>query len=439
MNETYKKYVPFALISFVSGILGAALFASLPFSGGDGGSGGDIQRNPDRVVEERTYIEESESIEAIEKTAPAVISIVATKDLQTFQQNPFDLFFFNDPFSQQFGFPFNQQQQAPRQQQPQQNEPEVKRERVAGGTGFIVKEDGLAITNKHVVNDTGADYLALQPGGKEYDVEVLSIDPLNDLAVIQLHEKTPEKDGRKTGEKKDFGAKPSKLPTITLGDSSAVKVGQRVFAIGYARGEYANSVTAGIVSAVGRQIQASDQGGGFQETLSNLIQTDAAINFGNSGGPLVNLEGQVIGVNTAVDAAASGIGFAIPANEVKSALSSIEKNGRIVRPFLGVRHVVLTKESAEQYGLKGVEYGALIAGDRTKGETPITPGSPAEKAGLRLDDVILEIDGQKITEQNPLQALIRTHQPGDTITLKVLRSGAAFDVKLKLEELKEQN
>lgn len=415
-----------AAISLFSGVLGAYLFTNL------NAPGTGFVKNPDKVIEERTYIEESQSIDAIEKAKPSVLSIVATKDLQIFQQqNPFDLFF-NDPFFQQIpGFQF----QFPQQRQQKQAEPETKRQKIAGGTGFIVSDDGFSITNKHVVNDPEADYTAITSTGKEYDIEILSQDPLNDLAIIQLHEKSGRDKDRKTGTARNFGAKAKGLQTIKLGDSNTLKVGQKVFAIGNARGEYENSVTAGIISAIGRQIEASDQMGGFRETLSNLIQTDAAINFGNSGGPLINLAGEVIGVNTAIDASAAGVGFAIPINEVKAVLDSVSKYGKIVRPILGVRHIMLNKEKAEQLGLKGLEYGALIAGDRTKGEFPVVPGSPAEKAGLRVDDVILEVDSEKIDENTALQSVVRRHKPGDTLKLKVWRAGSTFDVNVKLDEL----
>lgn len=419
------------IVAFVAGAVGAAAFVKLqkPKS--------VENANPTRIVEERNYVEESESIEAIQKVAPAVLSIVATKDLQIFQQQPFDPFFFfeNDPFLRDFGFPFQRQQQ----QQPQQpkQEPETKRQRVAGGTGFIIEGDGFALTNKHVVADQGADYSALTKDGKEYDVEVISRDPVNDLAVIQLHEKVDDKKDRKTGEKKDFGAKPKNLSTARLGDSSKLKVGQKVFAIGNARGEYENSVTAGIISAIGREIQASDLGGNMRETLSGLIQTDAAINFGNSGGPLINLGGEVIGVNTAVDTTATGIGFAIPVNQIKPVLESVQKFGRIVRPVLGVMHMMLTKEKAKELKLERVEYGALITGDRSKKEFGVIPGSPAEKAGLKLDDVILEVDGGKVTNENPLQGIVQKHAPGDKMKLKVLRNGNTFEVTVTLEERKE--
>lgn len=425
-----KLLITVIILSLFSGLIGSALYQK---------SQPEIlqNNNPDKIIEERTYVEESQSIEAIAKATPAVISIVATKDLEIFKQSPFQPFFFDDPFFEQF-FPEFQIPQRQQQKKQQQEKPELKRQKIAGGTGFIVKENGLAVTNKHVVNDAEADYMAILPSGREYDVSIVSKDPLNDLAVIQLHEKVKEKEGRKTGEKKDFGKKPDKLPVIKLGDSNNLKIGQKVFAIGYARGEYENSITAGIVSAIGRQIEASDNLGAFRETLSGLIQTDAAINFGNSGGPLINLAGEVVGINTAIDTAASGIGFAIPVNEVKNILASIEKFGKIVRAMLGIRHVILNKERAEEMGLKDLEYGALIVGDRVKGELPVIPGSPAEKAGLRMDDVILEVDNEKITEKNPLQGVVRKHKPGDVLTLKVWRAGQVFDLNVKLEEVKEE-
>ncbi|MBI5413691.1 trypsin-like peptidase domain-containing protein [Candidatus Peregrinibacteria bacterium] len=423
-KEDYVRLlVPVVLVSVISGAVGGSIFTKR-----------QTLKNPEKIVEERNYVEESDSIDAIQKVVPAVVSIVAAKDLQVFKQQPLNPFapFENDPFFRNFGFQFQQ----PQQQQDQQ--PETKRQKVSGGTGFIIESDGLAITNKHVVADTGADYSALTKDGKEYDVEVISRDTVNDLAVIQLHEKTEDKKDRKTGEKKDFGDKPKALPAAKLGDSSKLKVGQRVFAIGNARGEYENSVTSGIISAVNREIQASDQGGGMQETLSNLIQTDAAINFGNSGGPLINLGGEVVGINTAIDASAQGIGFAIPVNQFKPVLESVKKYGKIVRPILGVMHTILNKDKAKELKLDGVEYGALITGDRSKKEFGVVPGSPAEKAGLKLDDVIVEVDGEKVTEDNTLQGIVQKHAPGDKLKLKVWRAGNTFEVTVTLEERQEE-
>lgn len=422
-----KQLAAVILISFVSGIFGSAAFEKFQESGAN-----PYGKNPDTIVEQRTYVEESETITAIQSVAPAVLSIVATKDLQIFQQQPFSPFFpfGNDPFFRDFGFPQPQQPQ-------QKQEPETKRQRVSGGTGFVIEPSGLALTNKHVVADLGSDYSALTKEGKEYDVEIISRDPVNDLAVIQLREKTEDPKDRKTGEKKNFGTKPKELPIAVLGDSAKLKVGQKVFAIGNARGEYENSVTAGIISAIGREIQASDTAGSMSETLSGLIQTDAAINFGNSGGPLMNLGGEVIGVNTAVDTQATGIGFAIPVNQIKPALASVQKYGRIVRPILGVTHTLLTKEKAKELKLEGLEYGALIIGDRAKKDFGVVAGSPAEKAGLTLDDVILEVDGEKVTEENSLQGIVQKHAPGDELKLKIWRGGTTFEVKVTLEERKE--
>lgn len=413
------------LVSVLGGAVGGAAFQR--FSSVAGSS------TVKSSIDERHYIEESDSITAIEKVVPAVISIVATKDLQVFQQSPNP--FSNDPFFRQF---FGQQ--IP-QQNPQQNQaqPETKRQQVSGGTGFIVSADGLAVTNKHVVTDTAADYTAVTREGKKYDVEIISRDPVNDVAVVQLHEIVKDEDTkRKTGDKKNFGDKPSNMIVVRLGDSAKLKVGQKVLAIGNARGEYENSVTAGIVSATGRQIEASDKSGGGQETLTGLIQTDAAINFGNSGGPLINADGEVIGINTAVDTSATGVGFALPINQVKPALESVKKFGKIVRPVLGVSHEILTKERAAELKIKDIDYGALIIGDRSKKEFGVVDGSPAEKAGLKLDDIILEVDGEKVTSENTLQTIVQKHQPGDTIKLKVWRDEKTFEVSVMLDERKEQ-
>lgn len=426
-----KLIVPIVVISLFAGAVGGAVFVKLQNTG----ENFVPSSRPTQVVEERHFVEESDSIDAIQKVVPAVTSIVATKDLQIFKQQPIDPFFFfqQDPFfQQQFGLPAPQQRNQPEQQQP-----ETKRQKVAGGTGFIITSDGLAITNKHVVLDTQADYTALTKEGKELDVEVISRDPINDLAVIQMHEKAEDKKSRKTGEKKDFGAKPKNLPTVALGDSSKLKVGQKVFAIGNPRGEYENSVTAGIISAIGRQIDTSDQAGTLHETLSGLIQTDAAINFGNSGGPLINMDGEVIGMNTAIDTSANGIGFAIPVNQLKPVLESVRKFGRIVRPVLGVQHIILTKDKAQELKLNGLEFGALITGDRAKKDFGVVPGSPADKAGLRIDDVILEVDGEKVTRENTLQSIVQRHAPGDKLKLKVWRAGSTFAVTATLDEKKE--
>ena len=197
------------------------------------------------------------------------------------------------------------------------------------------------------------------------------------------------------------------------------------------------TVTAGIISAMGRHITASD-GAGQAETLSGLLQTDAAINPGNSGGPLVNMKGQVIGVNVAIAASANNIGFAIPFNDVKPIIESVQKHGKIVRPLLGVRYQILTDEKAKELQLQGVSDGALLVGDEGTGEFAVIPGGPADKAGLKKGDVVLEVDGKKITQDFGLQQAIRNKQPGDKIALKVWVSGKVVDKNLTLGDTPNQ-
>ncbi len=410
-----KIFLQVTAISLIAGLVGGGIATVAQ------NQGLTYTQNGTQVVQERHYIEESDSISAIEKVAPSVLSIVATKDIAIMQQMPF-----------QFFGPFGMLQ--PELEEPS-TAPKTQKKQVSGGTGFIVTADGLSLTNKHVVADQSADYTAFTPDGKQYDVEVISRDPVNDLALIQLHEKNPD-DADATA-KKPFGAKPEKLPFVEMADASKLKVGQKVFAIGNASGQYDNSVTGGIISAIGREIDAGDARGGFRETLTGLIQTDAAINFGNSGGPLINLDGEVIGVNTAIDQGANGIGFAIPANQVIPAIESVKKFGKIVRPFLGVQHIILNEKKAKELKLEGVSYGALITGDRSKKDFGVIEGGPADKAGLTLDDIILEVDGQKINEEHTLQSVIQGHAPSDTITLKVWRNGSIIEAKAKLEERKE--
>jgi len=283
------------------------------------------------------------------------------------------------------------------------------------GSGFIITSDGLVITNKHVANDTSATYTVITKDEKTYDAKIQSVDPFNDIAVLKI-------DARN-------------LPVVELGDSDQLKVGQWVVAVGNALGQFQNTVTAGIISAKDRKIDATDSSGSSAETLSGLLQTDAAINSGNSGGPLVNLLGQVVGINTAVAAGAQGIGFAIPINEAKSAIDSIKTSGRIIRPYLGVRYLELNKAIADENGLS-VDYGALIQRGTGLTSFAVVPGSPADKAGLVENDIILEMDGQKIDESHSLLKLIQNHQVGDTVTLKVLSKGKEKEVKVKLEESK---
>ena len=237
-------------------------------------------------------------------------------------------------------------------------------------------------------------------------------DPLQDLAILKI-------------EGKDFSS-------LKLGDSSQVKIGQGVIAIGNALGEFRNTVSVGIVSGLQRTVVASGAVTG-PETLQELIQTDAAINPGNSGGPLLNLRGEVIGINTAVAQGAENIGFAIPINKAKRDVESVERSGKIIYPLLGVRYMNITKDLADKEKL-GRDYGALLR--PAENEPAVAAGSPAEQAGLKAGDIILELSGELVDTDHTLASLIQKHHPGDEITLKVLREGKEFEVKVKLMERK---
>lgn len=286
----------------------------------------------------------------------------------------------------------------------------------AAGTGVIVTADGLILTNRHVVSDTTANYTVVTSDGKSYPANVVSRDSINDVAFIRISA--------------------SNLPAAQLGDSGAVQVGQKVVAIGNALGQFQNTVTEGIISGVSRGITAGDGSGsrlpGSSEQLQNLFQTDAAINPGNSGGPLVNLDNQVIGINTAVAGEGSqNIGFAIPINDIKPLIASVKTDGRIVRPYLGVRYITVNKQIAEENGFS-VNNGAWV---RANGDTApgVVAGSPAEKAGLKEGDIITKVDGTSIDATHSLQTLIGQHKVGDKVSLTVIRDGKAVTLSATLE------
>ena len=345
------------------------------------------------------------TIAVVKKASPAVVSIIISKDVSLIQNNPD----FNDFFQ---GWPFEFKFETPQPSTPQA--PKTEKQEIGGGSGFIVSADGLILTNKHVVADDAADYTVLTNDGKKYEAKVLAKDPTNDLAIIKI-------------EAKD-------LTPLTLGDSENIEIGQTVIAIGNALGEYRNTVTRGVISGINRTVQAGGQG--FTETLEEAIQTDAAINPGNSGGPLLNLQGEVIGINTAISQAGQLVGFAIPSNEAKQDIESIQKTGKIVRPFLGVRYVIINKQIADANKL-AVDYGALISQGKTAEEIAVVPGSPADKAGLVENDLILELNGEKIDENHSLARMLAQYAPGDEVELKVWRKGDEKTVKVKLAERKE--
>ena len=280
------------------------------------------------------------------------------------------------------------------------------------GSGFIFDSNGWILTNRHVVN--GAQKLTVQlQDTRSFDATLYGIDTLTDLAIIKIDA---------TG-----------LPTAPLGSSADLQAGQLAIAIGNPLGNFENTVTTGVVSGLGRQIRAGDATSTSSEQLNNLIQTDAAINPGNSGGPLVNSGGEVIGVNTAVNADAQGIGFTIPIDVAKPIMQQAVKGEKLSRPFIGVRYTSVTQQIATDQHLS-VKNGALI-GSGTAGTPAILPDSPAAKAGLQSGDVILAVDSVQIDDSHDLSLLILPHQAGDTITLRVLRGSSTRDVQLTLGEL----
>jgi len=296
----------------------------------------------------------------------------------------------------------------------------------AAGTGIVISKDGVIMTNRHVVPAGTTSVSVTLSDGTEYDdVTVLgrtsSSDSL-DVAFLKI---------------KDLKGKT--LTPASIGDSSSTHIGDSVVAIGNALGEFHNTVTSGIISGFGRSVQASsdDGSGSFgasasdTEDLDNLIQTDAAINEGNSGGPLVNLNGQVIGMNTAIASGAENIGFAIPINDLKGLIDQVLSTGSFKRPFLGVRYVQLTDSIAKQYDLS-VNHGAYILPQSISGQPAIVSDSPAARANLKAGDVITQIDGTDVTAQKSLTTLLNQHQPGDTVHLTVIRDDKTLTVNVTL-------
>ncbi len=355
--------------------------------------------------------EESAVVAAVEKVSPAVVSIIVTKDLPVVERYYSDSFGDSDFFRQFFGDSFGDFFGGGA---PQYRQNGTAKREVGGGTGFILSPDGYIITNKHVVIDEEAEYTVLMNDETKHEAKILARDQLNDIAILKI-------------EGKD-------LPCVELGDSLGLKVGQSVIAIGNALGEFRNTVSTGVISGLSRSVTAGGVGIGTEQ-LIGVIQTDASVNPGNSGGPLLNIAGQAIGINTAVAQGAENIGFAIPINEVKNAFQSVKENGRIIRPWLGIRYALINKEIAEANKLS-VDYGALIIRGEEQTDLAVIPGSPADKAGLEENDIILEIGGQKINEDNPLIKAISRFKVGDEIELKILHKGGEKRVKVVLEEMK---
>lgn len=345
-------------------------------------------------------------VNVVEKASPAVVSIVATKDLPVVRRYFMDPFgggdFFEDFF---FGMP-----------QRRFNAPEdgkTEPQEIGRGSGFLVSADGYIVTNRHVVTDTEAEYTVIRNTGETYKADVLARDPVHDIAILRIEG--------------------TDLPFIPLKKPEAVRIGQTVIAIGNALGEFQNTVSVGVVSGTGRTIIAGADGGGGASELRQVIQTDAAINPGNSGGPLMNSKGEVIGVNTAMVAGAENIGFAIPAHFVIRDLEQVQKQGKIVYPYLGVRYIVITDALQKAKNL-ALSEGVLITGSEDGREPAVVPHSPAQKAGLREGDIIVKIDDVTLNKDNSLAEHIQMKNIGDSAALTIRRGTETLSVNVLLGE-----
>ncbi|MCM2339290.1 MAG: trypsin-like peptidase domain-containing protein [Burkholderiales bacterium] len=367
----------------------------------------DGSLNSEKIIEKQSiFSEERFVIDAVKKTNPAVVSIMISKNVPKYeayidpnqQQNPFgDLFpgfFFSVPQYRQNG---------------------TEKKEIGGGSGFFVSADGLIVTNKHVVDQKDVEYTVFTNNGKKHIAKVVARDPVLDIALIKVEG---------TG-----------FPYLSLGNSDSLQVGQSVIAIGNALAEFRNTVSVGVVSGLARSVTAGDSSG-KTELLDHVIQTDAAINPGNSGGPLLDLSGNVVGVNVAVAQGSQNIGFALPINSVKSAIESVKATGKIVRPYLGIRYVAINSEMKEKNNLS-VNYGVLVKAGQNPNELAVIPGSPADKAGIVENDIILEVDGVKLDSNTTLASVIRQKIIGSVVTLRILHKGIEKSVQVKLEAAKE--
>ena len=347
-------------------------------------------------------------IETIKKTMPAVVSIMIAKHLEDLEKDVSkELYHF---------FPGHTPTKKEKEQFkiPENVVDEHGMVQVGGGSGFFVAEDGIILTNKHVMADHKAEYTVVTNDGSKFIAEILSIDPVNDVAILRIPAKN--------------------MPVVPLGDASKLELGQSVIAIGNALGLFKNTVSLGIVSGLSRSISAKEDPKAPAQELRGLIQTDAAINPGNSGGPLVSLNGMAIGINAAIVFGAQNIGFAIPINSAERDLDDIRKFGRIRRPLLGVRYITIDKTLQAKMKLP-VDYGALIIKESPY-DHGVIPGSPADVAGVKERDIVLACNGKTIDRDHPIQDILETMSVGETLHVRLLHNGEEHDAHIVLAERK---
>ena len=338
-------------------------------------------------------------VEIAKKVCPAVITIIASRDLPKI-----DDFYF---------LPFKGEKVA----FPKKVDNKKQKTKIGGGSAFVVSKDGYILTCNHVVEDLDAEYTAIFDPDHVYKAEILSRDPLTDTAILKIKE-------------------PNSFSYLKLADSDEVELGESVLAVGNPLGEFEDTLSLGIVSGLSRKITAynDNQLGTKSTCLRGLIQTDAAINPGNSGGPLVNMEGEVIGINTAMVMGAENIGFALPINYIKEDLEEVKREGKIRRPYLGVKYVMLNEQIARENKLNCVS-GALVVREMF-GEPAVAKNSSASEAGVKEYDIILEVNGRDVNEDNTLNDILSDCAIGDKITMKVLRGDKEITLETILKERK---
>ena len=341
-------------------------------------------------------------IKIVKKVMPAVVSIAIAKHLADLEKElPKELYPFipSGPAGEKLQIPDSMVDKRGMVQ-------------IGGGSGFIVEADGLILTNKHVVSDGQAEYTVILNDGRRFPSEILSRDPINDVAILRIEAK--------------------KLPALELGNASNLQLGQSVIAIGNALGVFKNTVSLGIVSGLSRSVAAESDSNAPAQELRGLIHTDAAINPGNSGGPLVDHDGRVIGVNAAIISGAHSISFAIPVNAARRDLHDIKKFGRICRPLLGLRYLMINDAIAKRYSLP-VTKGALVFRE-THSDYAVVPGSPAEHAGLREGDIVRMFGTHELSVEHPIQDYLENLKVGDEVELDFLRNGKSLKAKVRLVE-----
>ena len=340
-------------------------------------------------------------IATIRQTMPSVVSILLSQHLEHITKS-------HPPEAYPF-FPAHQRQLKERMEHEMKDE---HKGYAGGGSGFIVDGSGLIVTNKHVVGDPALDYTAILADGRRFPATVVTVDPLNDVAVLRIDAQG--------------------LVPVTFGDASALQIGQYVLAIGNALGVFKNTVSLGIVSGLSRSVSAQGETDGSTHELRGLIQTDAAINPGNSGGPLVTLDGRVVGINAALISGAQNISLAIPISAVVRDLDDLTRFGHVRRPYLGMRYVIVTDKFCSQLGAP-VPSGAYVTGESPQ-DHGVLPGSPAGKAGLRDGDLITACDGTPLTDDHTFQDVLETAQVGQELRLSVWRGGKEHAALVRLEE-----